>query len=121
MNEDQAELKAGLWRYCPERMALVFDGSSKAHLNPTYVVDLTRLTTSGQLLDWILQLHRKGTWSEAHQQSMGMHPDFQLHEFITLVGLVSHRYLGKNIQGAFSPSGEHRAIDWDKLISKRVP
>jgi len=120
MNEQQNEFRSGLWRYCPERMALIFDGSSMPHLNPTYLVELDRVTTSGQLLDWILQLHGKGQWSEAHQKSMGMHPDYQVTEFITLVAMLCRHYLNTNIQGAFSPSGEHRAIDWDKLISKKA-
>lgn len=120
MSAQQNELRSGLWRYSHERMALIFDGSSLPHHNPTYIVELHRLTTSGHLLDFILQIHGKGCWSEALQKSMGMHKDYQVSEFITLVGMLCQEFLGTNIQGAFSPSGEHRAIDWDKLISQKL-
>jgi hypothetical protein len=120
MKPEQNELRSGLWHYSPERMALIFDGSSLPQYNPTYVIELDRLTTSGHLLDFILQIHGKGCWSEAHQKSMGMHKDYQVSEFITLAGMLCREFLGTNIQGAFSPSGEHRAIDWDKLISEKL-
>jgi hypothetical protein len=68
------------------------------HDGCSYYVDLERLTTAAQALDWIFQLYGKG-WCDA--------------DIACLEDAVEERF-GQNLQGAFCPYGKNpgRKINW---------
>jgi len=70
--------------------------------NTIYSVTLARLTSSGQLLDTILQLHQK-TWCDP----------VLLHDFVTLL----QKKVDYSLQGHFCPFGRNmRDVDVYKLF-----
>ena len=82
LSSKENELRCGSWRYYPEARLLGFDGSKLEFQNPIYEVHLDRLNTSGQLLDWILQIDR-------HQ--------YEVSNFIRLFQLLCREFLNKNV------------------------
>lgn len=116
--DSQEEIRSGYWRYDAETMRVVFEPFSEVHYNPEYTIELNRISTSGELLDWILQLQGKGRWEDNKWKPQCS--DYQIFEFITVINLLCKKYLNTNVQAAFSPFGEHRKIDWDRLTSSKL-
>ena len=91
---------------------------------PEYGITLDRLTSSAQLLDFILQMQRKGRWSEQRKEAENNYgqwlcDDYQLWDFIQVVDMLCKHYMKNSIQGVFCAWGEDHQVDWDKLVSKK--
>lgn len=89
-------------------MNIEFDNSIKAinfkNLNGMiiYQIELNRITSSGELLDWIFQLKSK-KWADS-----GI-----IIRFIHLLDELSFRFHGQSIQATFCPRGENiKNITW---------
>ena len=118
------KLQAGCWIYEEDKMQLsFFPEIEQLRSYPVYGIELSSLTTSAKLLDFILQLQRKGRWSMQGEKARNFHgkwkcDDYDVWGFIELVDLVCQRYMKTGIQGVFSSSGKERVIDWDRLRSE---
>ena len=108
-----ASHSVGDWSYFPETHALAFDGE----ILP-YVFFLSNITTSGKFLDCILQLSKK-RWPRSTVEERNISPTYQVHEFIDLINDLCHAYLGISVQGAFSPSGKTRVVNWEAAIEQQ--
>jgi hypothetical protein len=119
------KFKSGCWSYLEDRMLIAFN-PEKNDRNPeipVYGVELDKLTSSAELLDFILQMQRKGRWSERRKAAKNNYgrwlcDDYQLWDFIQVVDMLCKHYMKDSIQGVFSAWGNSREIDWDKLVSK---
>lgn len=102
----------GDWSYFAENHELSFDGEYLP-----YVIRLSRLTTTAELLDFTLQLAKK-RWprQQAEEDSISSH--YQVQEFLELMNDLSEAYLEKSLQGAFSPAGKPQVVDWVSAIEK---
>lgn len=89
-----------------------------------YGITLDRLTSSAKLLDIILQMQRKGRWSERGPEAANNYgqwkcDDYQIWDFIEVVDQLCRHYMKNTIQGVFCPWGDVHEVDWDKLVSKK--
>jgi hypothetical protein len=119
------KFKSGCWSYFEDRMLIAFNPEKNDPRPdwPVYGVKLDQLTSSAALLDYILQMQRKGRWSERGKEAANNYgrwlcDDYQIWDFIQVVDEVCKHYMKNSIQGVFSPSGKNHQIDWDKLVSK---
>jgi hypothetical protein len=118
-------LKSGCWTYEEDKMQLsFFPEIEQLHSYAIYGIPLSAITTSAKLLDSILQLQRKGKWSQKGEEARNFYgkwkcDDYDVWGFIELVDLICRLYMKTGIQGVFSPRGEERSIDWDRLRSER--
>lgn len=117
-------LQSGCWTYEEDKMQLsFFPELEQLRAYPVYEIPLSMLTTSAKLLDVILQLQRKGKWSIQGENARNCHgkwkcDDYDVWSFIELVSMICKYYMQTGIQGVFSPFGEERTIDWDRLRSE---
>jgi hypothetical protein len=91
---------------------------------PIYGIKLDQLTSSAKLLDIILQMQRKGRWSERGAEATNNYgqwkcDDYQIWDFIEVVDQLCKHYKKNSIQGVFSAWGGEHEIDWDKLVSRK--
>jgi hypothetical protein len=91
---------------------------------PEYGITLDKLTSSAKLLDIILQMQRKGRWSERSAEATNNYgqwlcDDYQIWEFIEVVDQLCKHYMKNSIQGVFSAWGGEHEIDWEKLVSRK--
>ena len=91
---------------------------------PVYGIKLDQLNSSAKLLDFILQLQRKGRWSEKGKEAENNYgrwlcDDYQVWDFIQILDMLCKHYMKNSIQGVFSAWGKNHEIDWDKLISEQ--
>jgi hypothetical protein len=71
--------------------------------NNTYDIDVMRLRSPGDILDFIFQVKHK-TWCGPQM----------MYELLTCFDMASELYLGGSVQGRFCPGGSNRVIDWEK-------
>ena len=71
--------------------------------NNTYDIDVMRLRSPGDILDFIFQVKHK-TWCGPQM----------MYELLTCFDMASELYLGGSVQGRFCPGGSNRIIDWEK-------
>ena len=91
---------------------------------PVYGIKLDQLTTSAKLLDFILQMQRKGRWSERGKKAENNYgrwlcDDYQIWDFIKVLDMICRHYMNNTVQGVYSAWGESFKIDWDKLVSEK--
>jgi len=72
--------------------------------NNTYDIDVMRLRSPGDILDFIFQVKHK-TWCGPQM----------MYELLTCFDMASELYLGGSVQGRFCPGGSNRIIDWKKI------
>ena len=67
----EKKLQSGCWSYFEDRMLIAFNPEVNDPRPdvPIYGITLDRLTTSAKLLDFILQIQRKGRWSEKGKEA----------------------------------------------------
>lgn len=69
--------------------------------NSPYQIHLDQINSGSELLDFILQINRKGICKPEHVK-----------EFLDCIEQVSDRYFGKNAQGVFCPFGQNKDVEW---------
>lgn len=112
LNNEEPLFKRGDWYFYPETPFVVFEGE----FSP-YGLPLDHLSSSVRLLDFILQIQKK-RWPKAAVKK-GISPTYQVDEFISLIDDLCRYYLDNTIQGALSPGGQERTVDWDKAIKTK--
>lgn len=121
-----AKFKSGCWRYLDDHMLIAFQplkDDPRPEI-PEYGVALDDLTNSAKLLDIILQMQRKGRWSERAPEALNNFgqwhcDDYQIWDFIQVVDQLCKHYMKDSIQGVFCAWGDDHEIDWDKLVSRK--
>jgi len=108
------ELRSADYRTRVERLdaGVTFDSKSETFLidqvgQPRYEIGLQDISSAGQLLDWILQLHGK-PWIR----------DSQIRAFLAAVNDVCGEYKGSSAQGVFCPSGAAKEVDWSQKFEE---
>lgn len=109
----QPALSVGHWHFFFETRELCFDGEYVP-----YVYELDRLRTTGELLDFTLQLNKK-FWPKDEVERFGICPDYQVKEFLRLIDWLCYCYFDTHIQGVFSPSGKHMTVNWEAALQER--
>src|SRR3569833_2518796 len=92
------KFKSGCWSYMEDRMLIAFHplkDDQRTHI-PEYGVTLDSLTDSAELLDSILQMQRKGRWSERGAEATNNYgrwlcDDYQIWDFIQVVDHLCHQ------------------------------
>lgn len=69
--------------------------------NSPYEIHLYQIKSGSQLLDFALQINRKGICKPEH-----------IKEFFDCVEQISDRYFKKNAQGVFCPFGNNKNVEW---------
>jgi len=69
--------------------------------NSPYEIHLDQIDSGSQLLDFALQINRKGICKPEH-----------IKEFLDCIEQISDRYFKKNAQGVFCPFGNNKNVDW---------
>lgn len=121
-----ATFKSGYWSYFEDRMLIAFNPLKNDFRPdiPVYGAKLDDLNTSAKLLDFILQMQRKGRWSDRGEEARNNYgrwlcDDYQIWDFIAVLDMICKHYMKNSIQGVYSAWGENFAIDWDTLSSSR--
>lgn len=122
----EKKFQSGSWSYFEDRMLIAFnpERDDPSPEIPIYGLKLVMLNSSARLLDIILQMQRKGRWSDAgkREENKGgtwLCDDFQLWDFILVLDSICRHYMKKSVQGVFSAWGEDFQVDWDKLGAQR--
>lgn len=71
------------------------------HENSPYEIHLNQIDSGSRLLDFALQINRKGICKADHIKS-----------FLDCIEQISDRYFKKNAQGVFCPSGSNKNVKW---------
>lgn len=98
----------------PLETGVTFDPNSEMFLidqvgQPRYEIELQRVNSAGQLLDWVLQLHGK-PWIR----------DSQIRAFLASVNDICARYKAGSAQYVFGPSGAAKTVDWTQRVTTEV-
>ncbi len=90
----------------PINKAVTYDEGTKTitvwfRENSPYQISLNQISSGSQLLDFALQINRKGTCKPEH-----------IKEFLDCIEQISDRYFKNNAQGIFCPCGNNRDVEW---------
>jgi len=89
--ENTDPITMGMWTFYKDKLTIEDDSG--------YVVPLEEIVSTGEFLDWILQIHSKD--------------GFEFENFVNLLIYAAEWNFHGNIQGVFCPSGLNREdIRW---------
>lgn len=69
--------------------------------NSPYEIHLDQISSGSELLDFVLQINRKGICKSEH-----------IKEFLDCIEQISDRYFKKDAQEIFCPFGQNRNVEW---------
>ncbi|EGQ8312686.1 hypothetical protein O2V57_004381 [Vibrio parahaemolyticus] len=109
MHDLKSSHSHGDWHFYSAHRALVFEGE----FSP-YPIEIDRLNSSAKLLDFILQIQKK-KWNDKVVEITGISSTYQVDSFVSLIDELCQMYLNNSIQGVYSPGGNSKTVDWEKV------
>lgn len=102
------QLDLDIFNRNPSGASVTYDEESESIIFKTdnhenYWIEKDRLYSTGEILDYILQINSKGWCTPVHLKS-----------FLDCLEEMSEMFLGTNAQGSMCPGGEHMKLNWSK-------